>query len=54
MNKLQLAFIRIRDFFIELFCGLKEGHKYSKFKFFDEETLRYSKNAICLKCGKII
>lgn len=51
INKIQLAYIRVRDFFIELSCK----HEYEFIETsgaLNPDEFDYSK--VCLKCGKII
>lgn len=57
INKLQLAFIRVRDFFRGLFCK----HEWSEIFYYQYEIDHitciqgYSVPAkVCKKCGKII
>ena len=45
-----MTWIRIRDFFIQLFCK----HEYDEFEYYDEEECRTVYAEVCLKCGKII
>ena len=45
-----MTWIRIRDFFIQLFCK----HEYSEFEYYDDEDSCLYIHEVCLKCGKIV
>ena len=53
INKIQLAYIRIRDFFIELFCKHEWSDCFAKGDLIDDGYFERTFK-VCIKCGKII